>query len=257
VSEPTISNTLATVQPAVAAGKGSQRRLQEWIDWRADELRRRLAEWRSLEEWRAGPVKWIAPVRDEGFKELRDDLWAKADLPPPTPQADGFWPRRGPAWDAVATIAGPDDQEGILLVEAKSHVAELESPATKAGKKSRPVIQAALDETKAFIGAPPNAPWLDTYYQVANRLAFLYYLRVRRSLPAWLLSIYFVGDSFESRNATIVGPTTADGWAEAIHQAEATLMLPAKHPLSPYASHLFLPADPITGVRSSGDGIEA
>lgn len=201
-------------------------------------------------------MEWIAPIRSHGFKELRDDLWAKVGLPAPTPQADGFWPRRGPAWDAVGSVPGPDGHEGVLLVEAKSHAAELESPATQAGSKSRPVIQAALDETKAYIGAPPEAPWLATYYQVANRLAFLYYLRVRRSLPAWLLSIYFVGDSFESGNTLIVGPTTAEGWAAAIRRAEKNLMLPDRHPLSPYASHLFLPADPATAVPSSGGEIE-
>jgi hypothetical protein len=232
------------MRSTVAAKKGSQRRLQEWIDWRAGDLDRRLSAWPSLSRWRNGDLTWLSPLREHGFAELRDDLWDKAGLPCPTPQEDGFWPRRGPAWDAVATVPRQGGQHGVLLVEAKSHKRELLSPATQAGDRSREMIRSALDATKAHLEVAPEAEWTENYYQIANRLAFLYYLRVRRALPAWLLSIYFVGDSFESGGRKVIGPSDIEGWRAPIRDAEATLMLPDEHPLSPFTWRLFLPADP-------------
>jgi hypothetical protein len=145
--------------------------------------------------------------------------------------------------DAVADIPGPDGARGVLLVEGKSHEAELSSPKTEARGESLETIRRALDETKGHLGVPEEVEWTGRYYQLANRLAFLYYLRVRRSLPAWLLSIYFLGDRFESGGREIVGPTDPEGWREPMKVAEEYLSLPSDHPLSEYASRLYLPAD--------------
>ena len=111
-------------------------------------------------------------------------------------------------WDGVARVPGHQG-DGVLLVEAKSHAGELKSGGTRATGSSRSTIDDALVETKAYLGVPPDGSWTGAYYQVANRLAYLYYLRVRREIPAWLCSIYFVGDSFTSGTGVVAGPATA------------------------------------------------
>ena len=91
---------------------------------------------------------------------------------------------------------------------------------------------------------PPDGSWTGAYYQVANRLAYLYYLRVRREIPAWLCSIYFVGDSFTSGTGLVAGPATAGQWARPIQAAKTALGIPAQHRLADFALDLYLPAVP-------------
>ncbi|MBY6073979.1 hypothetical protein [Vannielia litorea] len=62
------------------------------------------------------------------------------------------------------------------------------------------------------------------FYQLANRLAFLSFLR-QRGIDALLLLVGFVGD--EERN----GPTSAEAWQAAEATAFYALGLPASHAL--------------------------
>jgi hypothetical protein len=238
------SDAEAVEAPAVGrAEKGSQRRMQEWVEHHRDLLEDELRRWPSLAEFASGPVQWRSPLRRDLYREVRDDLWKVLELPGPTPQEAGWWPRRGPVWDAVGLIPGRE-QHGVLLVEAKSHTAELKSGRCRATPDSMRTIEAALTETKNGLGVAAGASWTDAYYQVANRLAFLWYMRVEREIPTWLGSVYFLGDRFVSGGDAVVGPTTPDGWTADLGIAYETLGLSAGHALSDYTRDLFLPAEP-------------
>jgi hypothetical protein len=79
---------------------------------------------------------------------------------------------------------------------------------------------------------------------MANRLAFLYFLRQRQQIPAWLVFLYFVGDQFWSRSRLIVGPRSSEEWEPHIDAAYEGLGLSRANPLSPFVLHTFLPAAP-------------
>ena len=124
----------------------------------------------------AASVTWLSPHRDDAFAEYRDgaflDLLGAGDL---RDDLAAFWPARGPQWDAL----GRSDRGDLLLVEAKAHVGEMFSPATGASAGSRERIEAALSDTAAALGARPRASWSEVFYQYANRLAHLAFLRAR------------------------------------------------------------------------------
>jgi hypothetical protein len=105
------------------------------------------------------------------------------------------------------------------------------------------MILRALAETKRHLGVEEHRDWISPYYQMANRLAFLYFLRERQRFPAWLLFVYFVGDEFWSGNRLIVGPQSPEDWEALIASAYDGLGLDRVNPLSPFVTHLFLPAE--------------
>ena len=58
-----------------------------------------------------------------------------------------------------------------LLAEAKGHLSEIASSCTATSPRSLDRIGRTLDETKATLGAPPDADWLNGYYQYWRRRA--------------------------------------------------------------------------------------
>ncbi len=98
-------------------------------------------------------------------------------------------------------------------------------------------IEHTLAETKAALGAPPNADWLRGYYQYANRLAVLHHLD-RHDVGARLMFIYFCGDV---RPDAFECPQDESGWADALAAQEAHLHLRKHHALAPRVHKLFLP----------------
>jgi hypothetical protein len=97
---------------------------------------------------------------------------------------------RQQSWDAVGTADGE-----WLLVEAKANAPEFCSPATTAAGAGREKIEHALNRVKRGLGVHRRYSWTSSYYQYANRLAMLWFLR-KRKVPARLLFIYFYGDKF-------------------------------------------------------------
>lgn len=237
--------------PGQPAAKGSQRRMREWVGQAPETLSHEVRSAFAASLAPAASLRWVSPLASNGFKELRDELWSEAGLDGPTAQAEGFWPRRGPVWDGVARVEH-EGRVGVVLVEAKSHAAELRSPGTAAKGDGRRTIDWALAETKAFLGVPPETPWADRYYQVANRLAYLYFLRKRTGVPAWLCSVYFLGDSFTSGARNVLGPVDAEGWTPEIERCKQTLGLPSEHELSAYTAEVFLRADGWSSAVSEG-----
>jgi hypothetical protein len=62
---------------------------------------------------------------------------------------------------------------------------------TGASPKSLAKIRAAIERTKDAFGAGTDFDWESPFYQYANRLAHLYFLRELNGLDAYLLFVYF------------------------------------------------------------------
>lgn len=100
-----------------------------------------------------------------------------------------FWPNSGTAmnWDGIFTI---DDT--WFFVEAKAHKDESHQKCTATSNDSRKMINKAFDETIKWLEAKPKEKWIDTNcYQLANRLAFLYFCHSNK-IKARLLYIGFI-----------------------------------------------------------------
>ena len=237
-----IRNRLGTIY---LGDRGSKLRIAQWVNDRPEELGRRcVATSLTLRDF-MGPVlpDWRSPLFEDGNVELAADLWERLELPQPNPSEDGFWPQRQPNWDAVAALKGPGGQTGVLLVEAKSHTNEPTSRCSATSAQSRSMIVEALDATKAYLGVDQRTDWCAPYYQAANRLAFLYYLRARRNIPAWLFNVYFTNDDFEVDGVPQPCPVDEEGWSPTLETIRGTLGLERCHALTHFSHDLFLPAE--------------
>ena len=218
-----------------AGERGSLKWIQRLVNDRPDlldmDIRSRLPGHPAIE--------WLSPLASDDFAEYRDssflELLGEAAL---SDELSSFWPSRGPQWDALGRSASGD----LILLEAKAHIAEVFSPATQAGESSRAMIDRALSEAVDAVGASPRAPWAEVFFQYANRLAHLDFLRRKHGRPAWLVFLYIVGDE------EMGGPSRAAEWQAALDVVKYVLGLPKRHPLSPYVVDVFVSADEIASV---------
>jgi hypothetical protein len=212
--------------PQKAGSRGSLKWIQQATN----------AAWGSLNDPilaripRARTIEWRSPRLDDAYAEYRDGAFLEqlgaGHLAEPLSQ---FWPSRGPQWDAL----GRTDSGDLLLVEAKSHIAEMCSPGTAAGQVSRDRIASRLEEVALTLGARPSrAAWTEFFYQLANRLAHLHFLR-GQGQPAYLVLVNFLNDT------EMGGPTTPETWLAAYEVAFHVMGLPRRHGLSPYIIEVF------------------
>jgi hypothetical protein len=144
----------------------------------------------------------------------------------------------------VAIVCGPErETRGVLLVEAKSHFDELDSSPTGADGERLKTIEDSLNEVKGYLCGDGDADWARRYYQLTNRLAYLYYLRVKLRFPACLLWVYFLGDDF-GRPGARTFPASEAEWQPAIDAAKRELGLGGQHKLSSFTFEAFVPAEP-------------
>jgi hypothetical protein len=175
-----------------------------------------------------GQVAWASPLRDDAFAEYRDASFLKRlGLDHIAEELSAFWPRRGPQWDALG-VAGTQ----IILVEAKARLPEFASPPSQASEKSLLMIQAAFARVKQDLGVAPTFDWTQDYYQYANRIAHLWWLRAH-GIEAHLLFVDFIND------ADMGGPSDRHAWETAYAVANTRLGLPTLHALSPYMHHVY------------------
>ncbi len=194
--------------PQRVGTRGSLKSIQQLIELNpsmlTDAIRAGIGEG---SEW---TVEWVSPRRHDEWAEYRDaGFLLQLDLPQLIPDLKEFWPPGGPQWDGL----GKASDNGVVLVEAKAHFDELTSNCG-AAEKSRVRIDRALGRTKAALSAPTSSDWSSQYYQYANRLAHLEFLR-DRGVKAWLVFLYFYGDS------DMKGPVSPKEWKDrldAVHQ---------------------------------------
>lgn len=174
-------------------------------------------------------VRWLSPLEADDFAEYRDGSFLRLlGLDALIPKLKAFWPARGPQWDALGLMG-----TAPVLVEAKAHLREFISPATAAKGAAREKIAAALEATRAFVGAEGGADWMARYYQFTNRLAHLHFLH-REGVPATLVFVNFLGDT------DMNGPTDAAAWEGAFRAAEDALGLPRRHALTAFIRHVHI-----------------
>jgi hypothetical protein len=208
--------------------RGSQHWLQELINRRPDLLADHLRPQLRLSG--DDTITWLSPREADRYAEYQDDEFLdKLSIHLDKCPIRTFWPSRGPVWDALGKTSRGD----ILLVEAKAHISELESPPCKASPPSLAFIRKSLAEAARFYGAAPNVDWSRLYYQYANRLAHLYLLRELNEIPAWLVFLYFVNAS------EMDGPTSVEEWRPAINAAHTHLGITDER-LQPYVIDIFL-----------------
>ena len=177
-----------------------------------------------------------------GGKNWPDSEWLGLDFLPADSAVVGDWRARWPHgsgimnWDAVGEVE-VNGAWDWLLVEAKGHLREITSSCTAKSPDSINRIGRTLDETKATLGAPPDADWLNGYYQYANRLAVLHHLD-RHGIGAQLLFLYFCGDI---RRDSFVCPADEAEWHPALVAQYAHLGLAPDYPFVGRVHNLFLP----------------
>lgn len=169
--------------------KGSLKWIQTLINDKPEIIDTLIAN--KFEELATEKIKWLSPLKNDGYAEYRDSSFIKlVGLDPIEIQLEKFWPKRGPQWDAL----GVTENKRILLVEAKANTRELESGGTRAKEISKQLIDESLAELKEFLDIINDVNWSAKYYQYTNRLANLYYLREKCNVEAYLVNIYFIND---------------------------------------------------------------
>lgn len=219
------------------AKAGSQRQIQTYVNQLPLVLNR------AIEESFARPIRlrWVSPLQSDLYREYRDRASLSVlGLRRHAPQLARFWPRNGPVWDALARL----DTEGVLLIEAKSHIPEIYAATPKAkAPRSIQTIDAAFDCTKEWLQVDRAVDWRGKFsfrirgrevngwlYQMANRMAHLYFFREVLGIDAWLVNLCFIGDPRH--------PTSRADWETALASARANLGIGSV----PNYAEIFLPA---------------
>ena len=199
---------------------GSQLQIQIYVNRRSEELSRGvLSELPSLASLKAR-LSWVSPLEAKKFAEYQDRAFlAAVGLEHLARSLSNFWPPGGPVWDALAAveIPGAAESNGVVLVEAKSYPREICGSGCGAKLQSLKLIEAALSQTKRWLGVAEDVDWKGRLYQSANRLAHLCFFREIVGVPAWLVNIYFLRDPRR--------PTRIEEWEEALPQVKEKLGL--------------------------------
>ena len=175
-----------------------------------------------------GDVEWLSPLADDDYAEYRDGAFLeRLRLDHLKNALREFWPARGPQWDALGRSG-----DRVVLVEAKAHLEEFLTPASGASEVSRQKIALALSSTRTALDANDGTDWAQVFYQYANRIAHLHFLRESR-VDAHLLMVGFLND------AEMSGPRTVAEWRTAYRFAEYALGLPKRHAMSRFIHHVY------------------
>ena len=210
--------------------KGSKRYMQDAVADRPNELGLAIGE--ALPALQAQRLTWVSPLPELRYKELKDGTFLEAvGHRAHRDSLREFWPSRGPTWDALATfdVGGG----GVVLVEAKAHVGETPTPDVSGAADPRSValIASAMEKTRRHMGVSAASPrWTNHHYQVANRLAHLYWLNEVCGVPTWLVFLGFT----DSRGwlGWPGNPLSPSGWRAQVAGWMSNLGLPKAHPLA-------------------------
>jgi exonuclease III len=226
------------------ASKGSQRWLQIAVNRAPELLNTELRQSLHLPE--RAEITWLSPLQAEGFVEYRDQAWVdRLGVQLAKKSLRDFWPFGGPVWDGLARISSGQ----VLLVEAKGHIPELISSPTRAkSEATRDKIRQSLRDVQQDL-TRGSVDWNGVFFQYANRLAHLHFLREQNGIDAHLVNVYFV-------NATdVAGPSSREEWMGALRLVESILGV-GSHRLSRYMHKVFVdvsglrPFEPDAGVTA-------
>ena len=121
----------------------------------------------------------------------------------------------------------------VILVEAKAHIPEMLSPGTRATGAARDKILATLTRVRGELVPKSEVSWDGAFYQYANRIAHLHFLREQQHINAHLVYVYFL-------NAPDVdSPATQEEWDGATTLMESVLGI-RRTRLSRYIHKIFI-----------------
>lgn len=139
-------------------------------------------------------IEWLSPIVSNNYEELKTDkiiinghsFINKSQL--------SFWPNNGPWWDAVG-LAKVNNEDTIILVEAKAHTSETKSKCSAKSETSIEKIKISMRDTHSELSKDEydEDMWVNHYYQLANRLTFLVQLR-KRGIKVKLVLLNIVDD---------------------------------------------------------------
>ena len=185
--------------------KGSQLHLRTYVNTFSEELNEEIISHSpSLLAFISGEqiIDWKSPLVHENYKEYQDDFLKfyyddAISLQESNQLLREFWPKNGPVWDGIGIVKGTK-QKGLILVEAKAHIRETSSKIRATSEQSISLITQTISDTKKQFATresnTPLTPWLNGYYQLANRLAYLYLLNQKLQIPTWLIQVHFIED---------------------------------------------------------------
>lgn len=184
-------------------------------------------------------IEWLSPLAPD-YAEYQDQQFLdRLGISLPSFPLHDFWPRGGPVWDALART----NKGKALLVEAKAHIPEMNTPESGASTKSLQQISKSLEETRAFLNVNNSVNWARTFFQYTNRLAHLYLLRQLNGIDAYLVNVYFLHE------AHMHGPSTIEEWKGALALLKAHLGI-GRTKLSPFIKEVFIDVEEL---RSSAN----
>ncbi len=196
---------------------GSQLQIQIYVSCREPELTANVATALTNAGYEPERIRWVSPLEKDRFEEKYDGAFLDAlGLSGFRTDLSSFWPKNGPHWDGLA-VAEPGNS--VLLIEAKSYPTEVRGGGCGASTASRKRIVNSLEQTKEWAKVSGNPDWLKEYYQYANRLAHVYFLRKICGIDAWLVNLCFIDD---------VPPrqTSLKGWQQALPDIKQRLGFP-------------------------------
>lgn len=156
-------------------------------------------------------IEWISPIKAKNNREYRFDqdeflaelcsrdinLKKEFLFKNKLDNKNGFWPIDGGGghWDAIGVA-----ENKLILVEAKAHENESitrnikKNPSAKSLVNDEIINQSFEKIMSDFkIDKSKTIGWLDKYYQIANRIAFWYFLN-KLNIKTELIFIYFTND---------------------------------------------------------------
>ena len=192
--------------------KGSLKWIQKLINERPGLLEARLRQHFAIPA--DATFRWASPLAEEEFAEYSDGDFLRAigreEL---KAQLSAFWPQGGPHWDALGELSDGT----ALLVEAKAHISELISHLKATAPASIRQIKEAMSRTRAELGVQTDNPWDTPFYQYANRIAHLHFLKNICRTQALLIFVDFTGDE------EVGGPVEGSEWVGATSLIHAYL----------------------------------
>lgn len=176
-------------------------------------------------------IEWLSPLTDDAYAEYSDDDFIEKLRLSKTLQTPliNFWPKRGPNWDALGIF-----DTGVILLEAKAHAGELASSCKATSADSLMLINNSFKKVKSELEVSESVDWLHSYYQYANRIAHLYFLRVINKIDARLVFLYFLDDR------SVSGIDEISEWKQKIREVKDTLGINHPHILDKYIYEIFL-----------------
>ncbi len=200
----------------VSQSIGSENSIIEWVDFDFDSKKEIPdAELKGLE---------FLYVEDKKIKKEWEDFW---------PTGRGIH-----NWDAVGWRKINDSSKELILIEAKAHKDELITNTNAENEKSILKIKRAFKLVMDRLEIRTENDWLKKYYQMANRIAILYFLNEKVKIPAKLVNMYFIGDNFPNNSKDC--PQTVSEWKDSIENQNEYLGIKENAWLSKYMFSLFL-----------------